>query len=1244
MKFQTSFRQSLTLHFVVVAALPILLMGMLSVHYFEKKHLETISEILDLHAQNVSIEATELLRDTHNSLAVVERTLNSDLLHNDAEITRYLQVAVDEASSFESIYLLDENFMVTHFVLSGGYQANPEDYLGLDLSNHVVFSKFKPDSEAFWSDTFLSTSSAEPSVTLAIPLEAGTLLGTVSLKKISIELLSRLNKSALNIHFSLLDHHGVLIADSRPELVSQRLNMRTHPEVRNALDNKIEVSSHYHEDHSMLESVRLVQETGWVAYVSLPVKVAMQGLGPLRFFLFSSLSIASLFGIVLAFWLSRRMLRPVLTLRDAVSDAGKGNYDHVLPPALYEELEELSLSFRDMMTAVNVREKSLSDNRARYRDLVNSIDGIVWELELDDFRFTFVSEQVQQLLGYTPQQWLGDKDFWLRHVHEDDREWVLSFCATETEARRDHEFEYRMIAHDGCIVWLKDVVSVIVEEGQPVRLRGVMLDITKRKEAEVDLQDTSNRLQLLINRMPFGCILWDAENKVELWNPAAEKIFGFSSDEVVGMHPYAFLVPPQVKDHTEEIYARLKKGDGLAHSVNANLTKDGREIICEWHNTPLQNSVGVTTATISMVQDTTQRVSADAALKESELRFRTVFQTNPDVVLITRLSDEVIVNVNENCLKASGYTRDEIIGKTSSEVGFWAHAGDRENYIDLLSKHGSVENMEVLFRVKEGRERTGLISARTLLLNDELCSLSVIRDITEMKDAETRLLRSESRFRSLVSVMGEGLVILGFTGEVVQCNRVAERIFGKTADEIIGKLHDELLPGALKEDGHAYGPDEEPFAKTLLTGESVINQIMGIPRDGKRITWVQVNTHAIGLNKAGKPNAVVITFADVSRLKRIETELRESESHLQSMTMQFQGLLEAIPDQILVLDREMRMVWLNRHTDDKDLSYEQTARPPCYAMPEIECGPASGNQKPLCDNCPVKKTFASGRTEEAQFDLADGRTLSLRAFPVFDEEGAVVNVIEIVQDISDALRQRAQNMRTGQLAALGELAAGVAHEINNPINGVINYAQLILNKAVAESREEELSKRIIRESERVATIVRELLYFSRAESQQVDRMTVMEALNESLALAQNQLNKEGVSLQVQLPEDLPMINSRSHQIQRLFLNLISNARYALTEKYPETDPNKLLLVTGQVIERADMPFVAVSFRDHGTGIPPELIERVMNPFVTTKAAGVGTGLGLSISHEIAQKHGGALTISSQEGEYTEVVVELPAAQ
>ena len=266
------------------------------------------------------------------------------------------------------------------------------------------------------------------------------------------------------------------------------------------------------------------------------------------------------------------------------------------------------------------------------------------------------------------------------------------------------------------------------------------------------------------------------------------------------------------------------------------------------------------------------------------------------------------------------------------------------------------------------------------------------------------------------------------------------------------------------------------------------------------------------------------------------------------------------------------------------------------------------------------------------------------SFPIMDEHQRVINVIATVQDITEATQQQAQAMRTGQLAALGELAAGVAHEINNPINGVINYAQLILNKAVADSREQELSRRIIRESERIATIVRELLYFAREESREVSRIRVADALDEALALIRNQLVKEGITLQIQLPESLPEIITHSHQVQQLFLNLISNARHALTEKYPDAHPDKILRVVGEEISQLGKPCVRIVFRDHGVGIAPDLLSRVLNPFVTTKSSGEGTGLGLSISHEIVQKHGGMLTIDSVHGQFTEVVVVLPSAE
>ena len=295
-----------------------------------------------------------------------------------------------------------------------------------------------------------------------------------------------------------------------------------------------------------------------------------------------------------------------------------------------------------------------------------------------------------------------------------------------------------------------------------------------------------------------------------------------------------------------------------------------------------------------------------------------------------------------------------------------------------------------------------------------------------------------------------------------------------------------------------------------------------------------------------------------------------------------------------------------------------------------------------CPDCPVLRCFASGRREIGELVDRYGVTWNLRVFPVKAEE-MVAQVVLIAEDITETLENERQRSRASRLAALGELAAGVAHEINNPISGVINYAQLILNHAAENSRDRDLAQRIIKEGDRIATIVRELLTFAREGSSDPQTVSIREALAEALSLCESQLRKDMIELRIDLPNDLPGIESRNHQLQQLFLNLISNARHALAEKYPGAHADKILAISGRQVERDGRPHIRLKVRDHGTGIPPELLERVLNPFVTTKPAGVGTGLGLSISFDIAKKHGGMLKIASEHGAWTEVTVDLPVS-
>jgi PAS domain S-box-containing protein len=249
---------------------------------------------------------------------------------------------------------------------------------------------------------------------------------------------------------------------------------------------------------------------------------------------------------------------------------------------------------------------------------------------------------------------------------------------------------------------------------------------------------------------------------------------------------------------------------------------------------------------------------------------------------------------------------------------------------------------------------------------------------------------------------------------------------------------------------------------------------------------------------------------------------------------------------------------------------------------------------------------------------------------------------ELESEIAERMRIEAESIRTSHLVALGELAAGVAHEINNPINGIINYAQMLANKSPQGSKEQEVAGRLIKEGDRIADIVKSLLSFARAANTDKKHVPIQDIMSDSLALTQAQIRNEGIDLNVDIPMSMPCIMCQPQQIEQVFLNIISNARYALNQKYQGSDKKKILKITAEEVSVDNQLYIQISFYDSGPGIQAGLLDKIMNPFFTTKPNGVGTGLGLSISHGIISDHNGRLVVDSVEGEYTRVIIDLPA--
>jgi signal transduction histidine kinase len=184
----------------------------------------------------------------------------------------------------------------------------------------------------------------------------------------------------------------------------------------------------------------------------------------------------------------------------------------------------------------------------------------------------------------------------------------------------------------------------------------------------------------------------------------------------------------------------------------------------------------------------------------------------------------------------------------------------------------------------------------------------------------------------------------------------------------------------------------------------------------------------------------------------------------------------------------------------------------------------------------------------------------------------------------------------------------------------------------------------MKEGDRIAGIVRGLLSFARDRREDKHPVHVRDIMSDTLALTEAHLRKDGIRLTVNIPGHLPMISTQSQQIEQVFLNLISNARYALNEKYTGAHDGKVLEIFAESINIQDIPYVRITFHDTGTGIPARMLDKVMNPFFTTKPGNTGTGLGLSISYGIINNHGGKIQIDSVAGEYTKVIVDLPENQ
>ena len=362
-------------------------------------------------------------------------------------------------------------------------------------------------------------------------------------------------------------------------------------------------------------------------------------------------------------------------------------------------------------------------------------------------------------------------------------------------------------------------------------------------------------------------------------------------------------------------------------------------------------------------------------------------------------------------------------------------------------------------------------------------------------------------------------------------------------------------------------------------------------------------------------------------LKVANNSLNASHWELLRSRNTLRAIFDNIPAAFYIIDRQYRLIAINR----------SRANRAGKAPPDLvgkRCYQVLFERQTPCAGCQVMKIFDAGqgttRTERRRAGLDETTEWEISTYPILDEDEYIVQAILLEQDVTDRRRLEAMMAQSEKLAAVGQLAAGVAHEINNPLTAILANAQILQRRLPADDELQESVDLISRAGERASQVVRNLLDFARKEEYRLVLADVNETIHRAIELVRHELTKRAITLDFESDPDLPRLMASRDHLSGVWLNLLLNAIDAIDHDG-----------TIRVSTRYSTDKLYVIIADSGAGIAPERINRIFEPFYTTKAPGRGTGLGLSVCHRVVRQHGGTIQVTSEEGVGSEFTVELP---
>jgi PAS domain S-box-containing protein len=750
--------------------------------------------------------------------------------------------------------------------------------------------------------------------------------------------------------------------------------------------------------------------------------------------------------------------------------------------------------------------------------------------------------------------------------------------------------------------------------------RPVVLYIEYRQGALEKIRRSEERYRELVEFT--NAVHWEAELKTLKFTYMSPQVEGMLGYPVSAWTDYQFWVDHIHPDDREWApkYCEEHSFRGEDHElIFRMIASDGRVVWIRDTVTVYFGDSGPERVRGMMLDVTTPKMFEES-LKESEEKYRMLVENANDAIFLADAETGNIIDANKKAEDLVGRELEEIMGMHQSELH---PAGEAENYRKIFeeSLRTGKRVFEDLFVLhKDGRRIPVEISSSVVEVRGKRFNQGIFRDVSERKKAEEDL----RLLNKAVESLPVGVTIADTGGRIIYTNPAEAEMHNCKAEHLVGEEARSLAPSHLT----------KPLsAEEMAHFKPWLRESVNVRADG---TEFPVHLASVPvLDDEGRPLGLITICEDISGRMEAEEALRTSEE-------KYRMIFENSPLGIQHYSEEGVCIDCNEQ-------FAKIIGTPKEKIVDVHIlGLLKDERLKSAIQASLKGEF--GHYEGDYVSVLGRKETAIKADfgPILSPDGSVRGAIGVFEDISgrrqaeqEKLVFQEEAVRAAQLASVGELAAGVAHEINNPLNGIINYAQILKNR-LPDKEDGEMAGLITREGDRISGIVRSLLSFTRREGGERSLVALDELLGEVFALTEMQMRKEGIHITQDIPPDLPKLHVNPQQIEQVFLNVIINARHALNERYPKTHENKTLEITGEAMTSDNKPFLRVTFLDRGTGIPAHIMEKVTRPFFTTKKKGFGTGLGLSISRNIVQSYDGTMHIESEEGICTRVIIDLPA--